>query len=79
MDVAGARALEQRIAGGKPVEDARPQVPAPDGGRVETRLRPAVSDAPGIDVVVLEPRALPGKARSWVYVRALDGRLRRAR
>jgi hypothetical protein len=38
-----------------------------------------VSDAPGIDVVVLEPRALPGKARSWVYVRALDGRLRRAR
>jgi hypothetical protein len=66
MDAAGARALEQRIADGKPVDDMQSQ----DLPRV---------DLPKIKVVYLHPRALPGAQRPWVYVRGPAGRLRRAR
>jgi hypothetical protein len=80
MDVAGARALEQRIAEGKPVDD----VPSPDLSSldlqfVQAPLRSAVPEAPEIEVVYLHPRALPGGQRAWVYLRGLDGRLRRSR
>jgi hypothetical protein len=76
MDVAGARALEQRIADGKPVDDVQPpHLPqAPDAP-----LRHGAPDAPEVEVVYLKPRALPSIRRAWVYVRRPDGRLRRAR
>jgi hypothetical protein len=78
MDVAGARALEQRIAHGKPVDEINPELPIPDRPRVEAPLQSPVP-LPEIDVVYLQPRPLPGKPRPWVFVRAPDGRLRRAR
>ena len=76
MDVAGARALEQRIADGKPVDDVRPpHLPE----RLDVPVRPAAPDAPEVEVVYLQPRALPSIRRAWVFVRSPDGRLRRAR
>jgi hypothetical protein len=80
MDVAGARALEQRIAEGKPVDDApSPDLPPLDLPFAQAPLRSAGPEAPEIEVVYLHPRALPGGRRPWVYLRGPDGRLRRSR
>jgi hypothetical protein len=80
MDVAGARALEQRIAEGKPVDDAQPpHLPQLELPLLVAPLRQALPDAPEVEVVYLQPRALPSIQRAWVYVRGPDGRLRRAR
>jgi hypothetical protein len=70
MDPAGARALARRLAEGKPDADAHldvPLLPAP--------TPPAEPD----DVVYLKPSVLRPARQVWVYVRELDGRLRRAR
>jgi hypothetical protein len=76
MDVAGARALEQRIADGKPVDPTQ-SADLPRGDPpFEAPLRPA---APQIEVVYLHPQDLPRTQRLWVYVRGPAGRLRRAR
>jgi hypothetical protein len=76
MDVAGARALEQRIADGKPVDDTQSAELQRADLPFEAPLRPA---APQIKVVYLHPRTLPGAQRPWVYVRGPAGGLRRAR
>ena len=70
MDPAGARALARRLAEGKPEADARLDVPF-----LRAPARPAAPD----DVVYVRPSVLRPARQVWVYVRALDGRLRRAR
>ena len=79
MDVAGARALAQRIAQGKPLDDARPESPPLDLPDLEVPPRPPAPDVPDLDVVYFHPRAVPGRRRPWVFVRRSDGRLRRSR
>jgi hypothetical protein len=79
VDVAGARALTQRIAEGKPVDDAQPEPPPLDLPFLEARPKPDTEETPELEVVVIRPRALPEARRPWVYVRRSGGRLRRAR
>jgi hypothetical protein len=76
MDAAGARALAQRIAEGKPVDDARPETPPQP---LPSEKTPPDAEAPEVDVVYFHPETLPGKRRPWVYVRRSDGRLHRSR
>jgi hypothetical protein len=66
MDVAGARALAQRIAQGKPSDEEMPAASA----------RAA---APGVEIVFVHPRVLARRPKIWMYVRGPDGHLRRAR
>jgi hypothetical protein len=70
MDPAGARALARRLAEGKPEADGRLDEPF---------LRAPGAPAPPDDVVYVRPGVLRPARQVWVYVRALDGRLRRAR
>jgi hypothetical protein len=79
MDVAGARALAQRIAEGKPVDDGRPEPPPLDLPRPEPPPEEASPELPELDVVYFHPRTLPGKRRPWVFLRRPDGRLHRSR
>jgi hypothetical protein len=70
MDPAGARALARRLAEGKRDADAHLEVPL---------LRAPAPPAAPDDVVYVRPGVLRPARQVWVYVRALDGRLRRAR
>jgi hypothetical protein len=79
MDVAGARALAERIAEGKPPGEG-PQgsvareLPGGEAG-------PPSADVPRsaqLDVVYFHPRTLAHEREVWIYVRCPDGRLRRA-
>jgi hypothetical protein len=79
VDVAGARALTQRIAEGKPIEDVQPDLPELDLPFRQSRSKPDSPEPPEIEVVAIRPRALPKNRRPWVYVRSSGGRLRRAR
>jgi hypothetical protein len=65
MDAAGARALAQRIAQGKP--------------RDEETSGASASPAPGVEVVFVHPRVVERRPEVWMYVRGPDGHLRRAR
>ena len=66
MDVAGARALAQRIAQGKPIdEDAAAQTP--------------MEPPHGVEIVYVHPRVLERRPKIWRYVRGADGHLHRAR
>jgi hypothetical protein len=73
MDVAGARALAERIAQGKPSDEGN-TAPAP----VREAPRAAEADD-GVEVVFVHPRLLDGPPEVWTYVRGPDGHLRRAR
>ena len=79
MDVAGARALAERIAQGKPIgEEATPAPPiGPADGSVRD-IRPADA-ANGVEVVFVHPRVLDRRPKVWMYVRGPDGHLHRAR
>ena len=69
VDTAGARALAQRIAEGKPpadtfLEPTRPQTPSPKRA--------------GEGIVYIRPLALRAASEVRIFVRGPDGRLRRA-
>ncbi len=66
MDVAGARALAQRIARGKPVDGEATAPPGPEPPH-------------GVEVVFVHPRVPEREPQVWRYVRGPDGRLERAR
>jgi hypothetical protein len=68
MDVAGARALAQRIAHGKPIEEETTAAPPIDHG-VARR----------VELVFVHPSVLDRQAQVWMYVRGADGHLHRAR
>jgi hypothetical protein len=70
VDTAGARALAQRIAEGKPAADTfleprRRQTPSPKKA--------------GDGIIYIRPLALRATREVRIYVRGPDGRLRRAR
>jgi hypothetical protein len=66
MDVAGARALADRIAEGKPLDE---EAPAP----------PPTDPPAGVEVVFVHPRVLDRRPKVWRYLRGPDGHLHRAR
>jgi hypothetical protein len=85
MDTAGARALAQRLADGKaPSEmtlserlaaEARSAKSSPDEPAAEESPAPEMEDG----VVYIRPARRSAQQDVWVYVRASDGHLRRAR
>jgi hypothetical protein len=66
MDVAGARALAQRIAQGKPIDE-------------EGAAPPPIEPPNGVEVVFVRPRVLDRRPKVWTYVRGPDGHLHRTR
>jgi len=80
MDVAGARALAERIAQGKPIgEETMPAPPiGPADGPIQEAPRTDAA-ADGVEVVVVQPRVLDPCPKVWKYVRGPDGHLHRAR
>jgi hypothetical protein len=66
MDAAGARALAQRIAQGKPRDE-------------EMTASSASAATPGVEIVFVHPRLVERRPKVWMYVRGPDGHLRRAR
>jgi len=70
VDTAGARALAQRIAEGKPAADNFLEPASP--------RTPSVKNS-GDGVVYIRALALRAAREVWIYVRGPDGRLRRAR
>jgi hypothetical protein len=78
MDVAGARALAQRIAEGKPVDDTRSEPHPLDLPRLEAPPEEAPPELPEVDVVYFPPRTLLGKRRPWLYLRRPGGRQHRS-
>jgi hypothetical protein len=80
MDVAGARALAERIAQGKPIgEETTPAPPIEpaDGPRRDVSQADAAADE--VEVVFVHPRLLDRRPKVWMYVRGPDGHLHRAR
>jgi hypothetical protein len=79
MDVAGARALAERIAEGKPIDEettAPPPIEPPAG---PIRQSPSTPAEDGVEVVFVHPRVLERRAQVWMYVRGPDGHLHRER
>jgi hypothetical protein len=68
MDVAGARALAQRIAHGKPIDEETTAGPPIDHGV-----------APRVELTFVHPCVLDRETQVWMYVRGTDGHLHRAR
>ena len=80
MDVAGARALAERIAQGKPIDEetTAPSLIEPPAAPIRGPSR-AATDEDGVEVVFVHPSVLDRQAQVWMYVRGPDGHLRRAR
>ena len=78
MDVAGARALAERIAQGKPLDEETTAPPPIEPPARPLRQEPWAA-AEDVDVVFVHPRALERRATVWMYVRGPDGHLHRER
>jgi hypothetical protein len=78
MDPAGARALAQRLAEGKGHDDMTLDERLAAEAR-SVKSSPAEEPTSEDGVVYVRPSRRSSKLDVWVYVRASDGRLRRAR
>jgi hypothetical protein len=80
MDVAGARALAERIAQGKPTDEdtTAPAAIEPPGAPTKEAPRAATAED-GVELVFVHPRVVDRRPQVWMYVRGADGRLHRAR
>jgi hypothetical protein len=79
MDVAGAPALAERIAEGKPPDEGLQGSEVRElSGREAAPLSTEVPRSAQLDVVYFHPRTLAHERQVWIYVRCPDGRLRRA-
>jgi hypothetical protein len=80
MDVAGARALAERIAQGKPITEETTAPPTTEPAGAPTREEPRAATAEdGVEIVFVHPRMLDRRPHVRMYVRGPDGRLHRAR
>jgi hypothetical protein len=85
MDPAGARALARRLAEGKETSDMTlaerlaAEAQSAKTGSAEKPLDPTEPPPSDDGVVYIRPSRRSSEQEVWVYVRASDGHLRRAR
>jgi hypothetical protein len=85
MDTAGARALAQRLAEGKTHDEMTldkrlaAEARSVESSSAEAPLDPPTPPPTEDGVVYIRPRRRSSRQDVWIYVRASDGHLRRAR